>query len=183
MESDDFGWVFSAFGSNQPLNPVSPKVLRALLHRSYDLVRHDIPRRTAQADFEMLERTVRTGPKFAKLFGITTISGPSPNSADYPYTLSEVAEKVRGQGAYWYQAQVYLDRTKQEKGVDIKTSDNRYPCATKVLVTMSPEQYEVDPKNATLKPRLKCLSLKPYSPRKLSKQPEPSQVRPPVVPR
>jgi hypothetical protein len=36
IESDDFEWVFSAFGSNQPLNAVSPKILRALLHRSYD---------------------------------------------------------------------------------------------------------------------------------------------------
>jgi len=132
IESDDFRWVFSAFGSNQPLNAVSPKVLRALLHRSYDLVLHDIPRRTVQADFEMLERAVRTGPEFAKLFGITTISGPSSNSADYPYTLSEVAEKLKGEDAYWYQAQVFLDRIKREKGVDIKRSDNRYHCATKV---------------------------------------------------
>jgi hypothetical protein len=132
IESDDFAWVFSAFGSNQPLNAVSPKILRALLHRSYDLVRHDIPRRTVQADFDMLERAVKTGPEFAKLFGITTISGPSSNSADYPYTLSEVAEKLKGDDAYWYQAQVYLDRIKREKGVDIKRSDNRYHCATKV---------------------------------------------------
>lgn len=96
IESDDFRWVFSAFGANQPLNAVSPKVLRALLHRSYDLVRHDIPRRTVQADFEMLERAVRTGPEFAKLFGITTISRPSSNSADYPYILTEVAERIWG---------------------------------------------------------------------------------------
>jgi hypothetical protein len=132
IESDDFEWVFSAFGSHQPLNAVSPKILRALLHRSYDLVRHDIPRRTVQADFEMLERAVRTGPEFAKLFGITTISGPSSNSADYPYTLSEVAEKIAGKGAYWNKAQVYLDRIRREKGVDLKTNDNRYHCATRV---------------------------------------------------
>ena len=46
IETDEFAWVFSAFGTNQPLNAVSPKVLRSLLHRSYDLVRHDIPRKT-----------------------------------------------------------------------------------------------------------------------------------------
>ena len=131
IESDDFRWVFSAFGANQPLNAVSPKVLRALLHRSYDLVRHDIPRRTVQADFEMLERAVRTGPEFAKLFGITTISRPSSNSADYPYILTEVAERIWGKGTYWSAAQIYLDTIKREKGVDIKTSDNRYHCATK----------------------------------------------------
>jgi hypothetical protein len=33
--------------------------------------------------------------------------------------------------AYWFKAQVYLDRIKQEKGIDIKGNDNRYHCATK----------------------------------------------------
>lgn len=131
IESDDFEWVFSAFGAHQPLNAVSPKLLRALLHRSYDLVRHDIPRRTVEADFEMLERAVKSGPEFAKLFGITTISRASSNSADYPYILSEVAERFWGKGTYWPKAQIYLDRIKREKGVDIKASDNRYHCATK----------------------------------------------------
>jgi hypothetical protein len=117
IESDDFEWVFSAFGSNQPLNAVSPKILRALLHRSYDLVRHDIPRRTVQADFEMLERAVKTGPEFAKLFGITTISGPSSHSADYPYTLTDVAVKLSGEDAYWYQAQIYLDKSNERRAL------------------------------------------------------------------
>jgi hypothetical protein len=133
IETDDFRWVFDAFGANQPLNAVSPKVLRALLHRSYDLVRHDIPRKTVQADFEMLERAVSNGVDFAKLFGITTISGPSLDAADFPYTLSEVAEKVTGKkDAYWAAVQPCLDRIKRERGVDIKKSDNRYHRATRV---------------------------------------------------
>ena len=36
-----------------------------------------------------------------------------------------------GKGTYWSAAQIYLDTIKREKGVDIKTSDNRYHCATK----------------------------------------------------
>jgi hypothetical protein len=132
IESEDFRWVFSAFGSHQLLNAVSPKLLRALLRRSYDLVRHDIPRRTVEADFQMLEQAVKTGPEFAKLFGITTIGRASSNSADYPYTLSDVAEKLKGERAYWSVAQVYLDRVRREKGIDIKKSDNRYHCATKL---------------------------------------------------
>jgi hypothetical protein len=131
IETDDFRWVFKAFGAHQPINGVSPKVLRALLHRSYDLVRHDIPRQTVHANFEMLERAVASGSDFAKLFGITTISKPSSNSANYPYVLTDLAEKIKGKGEYWYEAQIYLDRIKKEKGVDIKASDNRYHCATK----------------------------------------------------
>jgi hypothetical protein len=131
IETDDFRWVFSAFGSHQPLNAISPKVLRALLHRSYDLVRHDIPRSTVHADFEMLERAVRSGSGFAKLFGITTISKPTSNSVDLPYTLSDVAEKLKGTGAYWSEAQLFVDRIKRDKGIDIKRSDNLYHSATK----------------------------------------------------
>lgn len=131
VETDDFGWVFGAFGAQQPINGVSPKVLRALLHRSYDLVRYDIPRQTVHANFEMLEWAVDSGSEFAKLFGITTISKPSSNAANYPYVLTDLAEKIKGKGSYWYEAQIYLDRIKKEKGFDIKASDNRYHCATK----------------------------------------------------
>lgn len=132
IETGDFKWVFSAFGSSRPLNAVSPKILRALLHRSYDLVRHDIPRKTVQADFEMLERAVKTGPEFAKLFGITTVSRASSNSTDFPYTLSEVAEKIAGAGTYWHWAKIFLNKIKRDKGVDIQSSDNIYHCATRI---------------------------------------------------
>lgn len=131
IETDEFGWVFSAFGSQQPLNGVSPKILRALLHRSYDLVRHDIPRKTVQADFQMLEQAVKTGPEFAKLFGISTVGKASSNAADYPYILSDVAERIAGKKAYWHVAQTCIDRIQAVKGVNIKASDNQYHCATK----------------------------------------------------
>lgn len=135
IETDDFQWVFEAFGGHRPLNGISPKILRSLLHRSYDLVRHDIPRQTVHANFEMLERAVGSGTDFAKLFGITTISKSSSNSADYPYTLTDLAGKIRkpieGKKSYWHEAQTYLDRIKKEKNCDIKASDNRYHSATK----------------------------------------------------
>ena len=127
IETDDFEWVFSAFGAHQPLNAVSPKVLRALLRRSYDLVRHDIPRKMVEADFEMLERAVKTESSFAKLFRITTISNASSNTTQYPYTLTFLAEKVTGKkGTNWTIAQKYLDRILADKKIDLKKSDNRY---------------------------------------------------------
>jgi SIR2-like domain len=146
IESPDFGWVFAAFGGNQPLNAVSPKILRALLHRSYDLVRYDIPRRTVDADFEMLERAVNAdGNSFAKLFGITTISKPTSNSADFPYTLSLLAEKVIGvENAYWGRGQPFLDRLIKEHGINIKKSDNRYHSATKTGKKSVVHKYSED---------------------------------------
>ena len=144
MTDQQMGWVFSAFGAHQPLNAVSPKILRALLHRSYDLVRHDIPRQTVEADFDMLERAIKSDTEFAKLFGITTVSKPSSNSANYPYTLGLVAEKVTGkEGVYWYEAQKYIDRIKVEKKVDIKRSDNRYHSATKTGKKRAPSYTNI----------------------------------------
>lgn len=146
IETSSFAWVFTAFGGDQPLNAVSPKMLRALLHRSYNLVRYDIPRRTVHADFEMLERAVHTDDdSFAKLFGITTIGRPSSNSADYPYTLSLLAERITGvENAYWAKAQAFLVRLTAEQGVDIKQSDNRYHCATKTGKKSVVHKYSED---------------------------------------
>jgi len=94
IETDDFSWVFSAFGAHQSINGVSPKLLRALLNRSYELVRHDIPRKVIEADFAMLEHAVEDDKEFAKLFGLTTISEPSQVAANYPYTLTQLAKKL-----------------------------------------------------------------------------------------
>lgn len=142
IETDDLSWVFAAFGANPPLNNVNPKLLRALLSRSYDLVRHDIPRMTIQADFKMLGQSVNNGETFAKLFGLTTISSPSAHSANYPFSLSEVAEKITGEdGVYWAIAQNLIDRITREKGVNIKASDNRYHARIKVSKNSKTGRY------------------------------------------
>jgi len=39
IEALDFGWVFDAFAANPVMNNVSPKILRSLIARSYNLVR------------------------------------------------------------------------------------------------------------------------------------------------
>ena len=133
IQASEFGWVFRAFGGTQPLNPVSPKVLRSLLHRSYELVRHDIPRKAIQADFAMLERSIETEDSFAKIFGIATISASSSITAEFPYTLSLLAEKVTGtKDAHWGKVQPYLDRLTKEQQINIKQSDNRYHSAIRI---------------------------------------------------
>jgi hypothetical protein len=129
IETDSFAWVFEAFGSQHALPGISPKTLRALLVRSYELVRHDIPRTSIQANFEMLERAVENQEQFAKLFGLTTIANPSSMAASYPYTLTAVARKLGS--VYWAKAQAAIDQIKKEKGFDLKASDNRYHYATK----------------------------------------------------
>jgi hypothetical protein len=129
IETDDFNWVFRAFGSRPTLNGASPKVLCSLLARCYELVWHDIPRKTIQVDFQMLEHAVEDADSFAKLFGITTVSGPSIISAQYPYTLTDVAAKIGKPG--WHFANVLLQRVKADKAFDLKASDNKYHAAVK----------------------------------------------------
>lgn len=132
IQADNFEWVFSAFSSQGPLGAVSPRILRALLSRSYDLVRHDIPRKTVQANFQMLEHAVENQEQFAALFGLTTISNPSLISAQYPHTLSDLAKHLNGgKKSYWYKAQELIDSIKAKTGFDIKSSDNEYHCAIK----------------------------------------------------
>lgn len=129
VETADFAWVFDAFASQQPLNGISPKILRALLSRSYELVRHDIPRKVVQADFQMLEHAAEDQEAFAKLFGITTVSEPSAIAANYPHTLTAVGIALKSNS--WAKAQQAIDIIRGAHKIDIKTSDNRYHCATK----------------------------------------------------
>ena len=127
IEATEFSWVFDAFGANQPLNAVSPKMLRALLSRSYDLVRYDIPRRTVEADFKMLEGAVQSDESFAKLFGITTINVGSAANAGFPFTLTDIAMRLTGNDkAHWAAAAPLVERVSSELGTSIKASDNRY---------------------------------------------------------
>ena len=129
IEATEFKWVFDAFGTHHTMNKVSPKVLRSLLARSYDLVRRDIPRKTVEADFQMLEGAVGSAEEFAKLFGITTLSDPSVISARYPHLLSDVAKKIGLPG--WNQAQFLIDKIKKTHGYNLKGADNAYHYAIK----------------------------------------------------
>ncbi|MGD0789664.1 MAG: hypothetical protein ABR898_16945, partial [Terracidiphilus sp.] len=82
---------------------------------------------------------------FAKLFGITTISRPTSNSADFPYTLSLLAEKVMGiENVSWGRVQPFLDRLTKENGINIKMSDNRYHSATKAGKKSVVHKYSED---------------------------------------
>ena len=130
IESSDFTWVFEAFAANPALNNVNPKTLRALLARSYHLVRHDIPSMTVKADFQMLEEGVKSPDSFGKLFGIANISDYSAAAAQHPLTATQITKMLGGNGSYL--AVKALKIIKEEKQVDVKASDNRYHRAEKV---------------------------------------------------
>lgn len=127
IQAPSFDWVFKALGSQPHLSSISPKLMRALFARSYELVRHDFPRAKVEADFKTLEGAVESNESFAKIFGLTTVNDGAAHGANYPFTLTEVAKKLGYRS--WQKIEPFLKRIRLEKGVDIKASDNKYHSA------------------------------------------------------
>ena len=82
--TNDMSWVYQAFVANAGMENVNPKILRALMSRTYDLVRHDIPTSTVEVDYSTLEQAVDKENFLPKLLGITSISEPEHFNAAYP---------------------------------------------------------------------------------------------------
>lgn len=124
LYANDFSWIYEAFAANASLENVSPKVLRALLARTYDLVRHDIPRMGVQVDFATLEQAVTSDGSLPKLLGITGLGDADMFNAAYPYTLTAVAKKLGFKT--WHHADQLNDKIVQQKKANIKSTDNQY---------------------------------------------------------
>ena len=142
LEAVNFQWVFEAFGHNAPLENVNPKVLRAILARSYHLVRQDIPRQKVEVDFRLISQKVSSIEDFAKLFGIADLQPATEFSARYPYNLTDVGKKLGYSG--WHGAHSLIRRIFEDKGVDIKSSDNRYHCTVRISKKSTAQMYSQD---------------------------------------
>lgn len=135
----EFEWVFQAFANNKPLESIHPKTLRALLARTYDIVRCDIPRKIIEVDFETLEHAVSIDGELGKIYGITAVSDPMKVNAQFPYSLTLIAESLGYK--YWHPANELLVQIKKEKGIDIKASDNKYHIAIKAGSVLQTRKY------------------------------------------
>lgn len=120
----DFSWVFNAFGANDALDNINPKLLRALLARTYELVRSDIPRNPVQVDYRVLANVSQSEGELAKLYGIANTSDGMAFNANYPFTLTALGQALGFKG--WHDANKLLEIVKNSTGVDIKTFDNKY---------------------------------------------------------
>lgn len=125
ISASSFEWVYKAFGSGGALKKVNMKLLRSLLARTVELVRKDAPTRKVDIDFQTLEHKLNSaGGDVATLLGITTISDPAKFNIRFPFTLTEVSEKLGYQ--HWSYARKLFDRIKEKIGVDILSFDNSY---------------------------------------------------------
>ena len=132
--SCNFEWVFDAFAACPVLANINTKVLRALIARSYELVRTDIPNMKVEADFKMLSSAVESSDSFAKLFGIANINDFSAAGAHHPLSLTEVGKALGFNG--WHSADAIIHQIEQDKGINIKKSDNRYHRADRINKTV-----------------------------------------------
>lgn len=142
IETDDFSWVFNAFGHNTPLENVNQKVLRAILARSYHLVRTDIPRQTVEVDFGFISDRTSSEKEFAKLFGIADLETATEFSAKYCFNLTGVGKKLGYKN--WHKANQLLEMIKKTHNIDLKASDNRYHCKVKTGNNSEAHMYSTD---------------------------------------
>ncbi|WP_319506467.1 SIR2 family protein [uncultured Methanolobus sp.] len=126
--TSSFKWVFEAFSSNDEIQNIDVKILRSLLARNYELVRSDIPRSELKVNYETLEHVVNGKEGLATLYGISILDNPEHLNAFYPYTLTQISEKlgflnIEGNGI-WQKSYPLIEKIINEKGVDIRESDN-----------------------------------------------------------
>ncbi len=122
--ANKYKWIFNSLVNENALERVNPKLLRALLARTYELVRKDIPTRKIDIDYDTLEHALKNDDQIKSIFGITTVSESTGVNIQYPYSLTGVAKELGY--SYWSHANVLLKRIESEKGVNIKASDNKY---------------------------------------------------------
>jgi len=127
--TDEFAWVFDAFGIQGAVERIRPKLLRGLLARTYDLVRHDIPKRTLEVDYTVLERAVQDEGELANVYGITVVGDATHVNVGYPLALTALAKELGF--VTWHDAQKLIGKVKAQTGIDLKASDNRYHVAVR----------------------------------------------------
>lgn len=130
ITAKSFEWVFKAFGQAGNLEKINTKLLRALMARSVELIRSDIPKRHVEINFEQLEHAVESGESFAKLFGVTSLADPSKVNLDYKYAATGVGQQL-GYDT-WHEVRKIINRIKEEKSFDITATDNKYHIALKL---------------------------------------------------
>jgi len=121
--------VYDAFAAAEGLQNVNPKLLRALVARTYDLVRHDIPKMTMEVDFQTLERAAEAEGELPRLLGITGLSDPETFNATYPFLTTTLGRRLGFPG--WHGARQLLNKVALESGVDICASDNQFHISVK----------------------------------------------------
>lgn len=124
IEAKDFNWVFRALSANKAWDNVHPKLLRALLARTYKLVRSDIPRRSVEVDFDIIEKVVSDDQSLPNLYWVAMLDDPSQLNLQYPFNLTQIGQQLGYTN--WHSANRLIESIHKNTGINIKETDNRY---------------------------------------------------------
>ncbi len=121
--ASDFSWIYSALSHRSPMRGINIKALRAFSARLSSLVRTDLTSPTRSVNFENIVRYTDS-ESLPLLLGIGQIDDPSKVNLQYPYTTTDVASKLGHKT--WHLAVQLICKIKAEKGVDVRSGDNKY---------------------------------------------------------
>lgn len=134
--TSDFSWLLHCLADMSCPVAVNTKVLRHLAARVIDLVRTDVPKNKVEIDYTKIEKLSDDSKELAMVLGISNLSNPN---LDYPYLLSQVAQKLGFN--YWAHAQKLLLLANEVVGFNIKSSDNDYHMAFKSGLRQETHKY------------------------------------------
>ncbi|MCP9629608.1 SIR2 family protein [Rhodopseudomonas palustris] len=134
--TSEFEWVLRALADMASPVPINTKLLRHLAARVVNLVRTDVPKNKVEIDYSRIEKLSDDTKELAMVFGISNVSNPN---VDYPYLLTQVAQKLGYN--YWAHAQKLLVAANKKLGFDIKSSDNEYHMAFKSGLKQATHKY------------------------------------------
>jgi hypothetical protein len=113
--------VYEVLSARHELKHVNPALLRALAARLMKLTRKDIPAGTIEVDYETLEKVAQDDEHLPKMLGLTFAD---TDNKTHPFTLTQVADELGLPG--WNALNPIIKQVKEEKGIDLRASDNRY---------------------------------------------------------
>ncbi len=142
ITTNSFDWVYEALTNENAIENVNPKLLRALLARTYKLVRTDVPKKTIEIDYETLKSALGGDGDINKIFGITTLTNPSALNINFPYILTEVAHELGY--SYWSHANDLIMKIQDEKKINIKDSDNKYHICVPTGSSSTSRKYSME---------------------------------------
>src|SRR5699024_8729304 len=124
IEAKNFDWVLKAFSANKAWDNVHPKLLRALLARTYKLVRSDIPRRSVEVDFDIIEKAVSDEQSLPRLYGVAMLDDPSQLTLQYPNNLTQNAKPLVDSKKH--SAKRVTEKLHRNNGINTQGTDNKY---------------------------------------------------------
>lgn len=113
--------VFELLTARHELKQVNPALLRTLAARLMKLTRKDIPGGTVEVDYATLEKVMQDDTQLPKMLGLTFAD---TDNKTHPFTLSHVADELGVKG--WNALNPVIRRVKDETGIDLRASDNKY---------------------------------------------------------